>query len=180
MNTPRDWRRPDHGEDASELTPLDVPVPPRLAETFGYRGDARLVAFYWEPVGDEVMYDDGLSAGTGEWYPFLQFCRHPKVLPELAAYDFGNSDEEARHWLVLDRFIQQFYAAPVEVARPVLECQHPPTNPLTPEKLDAIREAFMDAVRQPIKINPDEVRRHMEEQRRAIAAMLKFLDRWPR
>src|SRR5262249_57278337 len=38
---------------------LSVPVPPRLAELIGYRGEARWVAVHWEPCGDESFYDDG-------------------------------------------------------------------------------------------------------------------------
>ena len=48
------------------MTPLSVPVPSELAETLGYPGDARFVAFCWEPAGDEVVYEDGRLGGTGD------------------------------------------------------------------------------------------------------------------
>src|SRR6266487_352302 len=48
---------------------LHVPVPPMpmLEKAIGYNGDARFVSFYWTPGGDETYYDDGQSAGTGNW-----------------------------------------------------------------------------------------------------------------
>jgi hypothetical protein len=58
-------------DDEREMTPVPVPVFPWLAKAFGYRGDARFVAFYWTPAGDEVVYDDGMRSGTGEPWAFL-------------------------------------------------------------------------------------------------------------
>src|SRR5436305_603782 len=45
--------------------PVGVPLPPQLVETFGYPGRARCVSFYWIPIGDQVVYDDDRSVGTG-------------------------------------------------------------------------------------------------------------------
>ena len=50
------------------LTPLKAPIPPQLKEALGYEGDARFVAFYWSPDGDEAMYDDGQTSGDGDWW----------------------------------------------------------------------------------------------------------------
>lgn len=60
----------EHGPER-QVTPssferLAFSLPRQFAELLGYPGRARFVAFYWEPVGDEVMYDDGQSAGTAE------------------------------------------------------------------------------------------------------------------
>lgn len=40
-------------EEKAGWVRLGVRVPPGLAEAIGYRGDARWVAFHWEPCGDE-------------------------------------------------------------------------------------------------------------------------------
>jgi hypothetical protein len=65
--------------------PVDVPLPPQLAETFGYPGQARYVAFHWTPSGDEVYYDDGRLGGTGASWAFLTYKRHPAVEPLLVS-----------------------------------------------------------------------------------------------
>jgi hypothetical protein len=44
---------------STDLTPLNVPVPPMLAKVMGYRGEARFVSFQWTPYGDEADYSDG-------------------------------------------------------------------------------------------------------------------------
>ena len=38
-------------------------LPRNWERAFGYDGEARYVAFYWTPVGDEAMYDDGQVVG---------------------------------------------------------------------------------------------------------------------
>jgi hypothetical protein len=34
-------------------------LPRNWERALGYDGDARCVAFYWTPAGDDAMYDDG-------------------------------------------------------------------------------------------------------------------------
>jgi hypothetical protein len=85
------------------LTPLNVPVPPVLATAVGYTGEARYVAFHWTPYGDEAEYFDGRRSATGNWQAFLAYIQHPAVSPLLEGYDFGSSDSEAKHCLIVDR-----------------------------------------------------------------------------
>jgi hypothetical protein len=76
-------------------------LPRNWVRAFGYDGEARYVAFYRTPVGDEAMYDDGQVSGDGNWQLFLTL-RHQH--PELdQRYNVGDSDAEADHWLLLDR-----------------------------------------------------------------------------
>lgn len=106
------------------LTPLAAPVPPMLEAAIGYDGPARWVAFYWQSAGDEACWDDGRSSLCGaNWPAYLAYTQHQKVWPHLALYDFGSSDEPARHWLVLDRETRQLYAAPWDVAAAALRLQ---------------------------------------------------------
>jgi hypothetical protein len=74
-----------------------------LEAACGYTGEARYVAFYWIPGGDELVWNTGWSSATGEWMAWLTWTRHRRVAPLLAPYDFGSSDGEAHHWLLLDR-----------------------------------------------------------------------------
>jgi len=83
---------------------LQIPVklPFSFEDALGYPRGFRWVAFFWEPCGDEAMYDDGYCSGDGNWHGFLEFTRHPKVAPWLAGYNLGSSEDEATHWLLCD------------------------------------------------------------------------------
>ena len=104
-------------EDA-HLEQLAIQAPPMLAEAVGYPRKARYVAFYWTPCGDEVMYADGRLSAGGHWHAWLLFTRHRTIAPHLQEYNLGSSDEEAIHWLLVDRETCVLYVgAPGEVLR---------------------------------------------------------------
>jgi len=113
-----------HEPEARRLHALEdllcrpLPVPPEFERMLGYEGDRRHVAFYWTPAGDELCYEDGRSAGTGQWAPWLAWSRHLAVAPCLYGLQLGGSDEEARDWLLLDTAARRLYAgAARDVAR---------------------------------------------------------------
>ncbi len=81
---------------------IPVILPWSFEDAVGYPGGFRWVAFFWEPCGDEAMYDDGYCSTDGNPWGFLQFISHPKVRPWLAGYYLGSSDSEAAHWLLCD------------------------------------------------------------------------------
>ena len=83
--------------------PVEMPVPPMLEAAIGYDGNDRYVAFYWTPFGDEIMWDTGWSSAAGQWAAWLIFVRHPRIAPALSPYNLGGSDQQAAHWLLLDR-----------------------------------------------------------------------------
>lgn len=101
-----------------------------LAEAIGYTGqvlghplDARWVRFYWEMSGDEVMYDDGSTSGTGEYTGYQAFVDHPKVAVHLRHFDFGSSETRPRHYLLLDHAEYRLYALPARLAQQFLQLQ---------------------------------------------------------
>jgi hypothetical protein len=158
---------------------LNVPLPPRLAELVGYRGEARWVALRWEPCGDESFYDDGRTSGTGAPWPYLTFVRHPAVAPGLAAYNLGSSDGPAAECLVLDRREEVIYAAPVSAARRFLAMQHPPPRPTVGQVpvAETSLAALLDlATWREAEVSRADVERAMREERRAIDEMVSFLD----
>ena len=55
------------------------------------------------------MYDDGYCSADGSWWGFLQFVRHPNVVPWLAGCDLGSSEDEATHWLLCDLESREVY-----------------------------------------------------------------------
>lgn len=110
---------------------LSIPVPPMLEEALGYQETARYVGFYWG-VGDESYVNDGRCMTTGEWDAFLLFVRHRSVEWHLHGYDLGSSEDEARHWLILDREERLLSVAPAVIAQQVLQGQwkQPETEPV--------------------------------------------------
>lgn len=177
-----------------ELIRLNVPVPPNIAATFGYYGNARFVAFSWEPVGDQMEYDDGLRHGTVHSHSFLIYLEHPKVKTYVASYNLGSSDYEAEWWLILDQTEQQIYLVRQYVAVAFLKQQH-----LFPEDealFKEIDERFMQGLErgdfddrlrelQNEMIFPATAEREVDakplhkaivDQQQAIAHMIAFLD----
>ena len=81
---------------------IPVKLPWSFEAALGYLRGFRWVAFFWEPYGDEAMFDDGYCLSDGNWEGFLQFTRHPCVKPWLVGCDLGSSEDEATHWLLCD------------------------------------------------------------------------------
>lgn len=159
---------------------LSVPVPPGLAQAIGYRGEARWVAFHWEPSGDESFYDDGRTSGTGSPWAYLAVVRHPAVAPELSPYDLGSSDSVATECLLLDRGEGVLYAAPVRSARRFLIQQHPPLPELTPQELSALQgrleELSKEWREERVEVSQADIARMMREEEQAIKEIVAFLD----
>lgn len=84
------------------LRQIPVTLPWSFTDALGYPRGFRWVAFFWEPCGDEAMYNDGYCSATGNYDGFLQFTRHPSVAAWLTDYDLGSSEDEATHWLLCD------------------------------------------------------------------------------
>ena len=163
--------------------PVAVPVPPSLVEAFGYQGDSRYVAFHWEPVGDELMFDDGRSAGTGEWYAFERWREHPAVSARLPDVNLGYSDLEATHWLIIDRARNSACVAHVSTAQAFLNQQHPPLRVLPQNKLHEIETFVATELRQAVKhvrIDPDQLERATRARQQSVEQMLAYLDNLPR
>lgn len=118
-----------------QLKQIAISSPPMLAEAIGYPGCSRYVAFYWTPYGDEVMYSDGRISADGHWHAWLLFTRHRTIAPHLQAYNLGNSDEEATHWLLVDREACALYAGMPREILPVLRGQY-----ADQDQTDKIRE----------------------------------------
>src|SRR5262249_18261652 len=171
-----DRRRPNE----PELIPLEVPVPPEVARTFGYRGDARFVGFYWEPAGDEVVYDDGRLSGTGSSYAFLRYRRHPAVEPLLEEYNLGHSDLKATHCLILDRQTGRASVAGRADAYAFLRAQHPAAPELSPQRSGEVRKLIEGLARgwQEFEIDREAIRAAMAEEHRAVSQMVAHLDRF--
>lgn len=172
----------DPVEAKAPLMPVAAPVPPNLVEAFGYEGDSRYVAFHWEPVGDELMFDDGRSGGTGKWYAFERWREHPAVAGHLQDVNLGYSDLEATHWLIVDRQRESVYVAHVSSAQSFLQEQRPPLRVIPKDKLHELETFVAVALRHAVKdgrIDPDQIERAARARQRAIEQMLAYLDNLP-
>jgi hypothetical protein len=170
-----------------QLERLVVPAPPMLAEAFNYPGRARYVALYWTPYGDEVIYTDGRLSADGHWHAWLLFIRHRTIAPYLQAYNLGSSDEEATHWLLVDRETHVFYVGmPGEVLH-VLRGQYadqaPDSEPqgdrisdeITLDNFRSLIDSFVE-VRGP---KPEEIIDAMRKQDALTEELRTWLDSKP-
>jgi hypothetical protein len=166
------------------LTPLTVLVPPQLERAIGYEREARYVALYWG-AGDEAYYDDGRFSGTGEWNGYLTFVRHPAIEPALRPYHLGDSETEARHWLILDREARTLYVAPLRQANRFLQEQWPreeaSSEPVTMTS-EEMMQAVLDALNMqnwqevPATVDTGEIMRRMQAQAQLVQEMKTWLD----
>ncbi len=166
---------------------LLVPVPPMLEAAVGYSGTARFVAFYWMPAGDEAMYDDGRISADGHWDAYLAFVQHSSVWPELRPYNLGNSDQEAEHWLLLDRQERVLSVAPEQAARRVLRQQWPAIiteheQALTDEEWQRIvSEAMQKAWAQTTQTySMEDAQRMLTERQQKVDELVRWLDQQER
>ena len=94
-------------------------LPPRSERELGYFGDARYVAFRYEPRAEDVMWRDDRSFGisTGAWQTFLDEIQ---PLAELYDVNVGSNGRAASHVLLIDRTRQSAYFAPRQSAEAFL------------------------------------------------------------
>ena len=99
---------------------------------FGYPGERRFVALYWEPCGDEASVTDGVrsACGMSDNWLYLKFVREPHVRRWLDdnGIALGNSEDEAQHWLVVDASTSGVYAASRRDAYSILLAQQLPSG----------------------------------------------------
>jgi hypothetical protein len=162
-------------------TPVDLPIPPELAEALGYRGDARFVAFHYSACGDDAVVDDGRTCSTCGPWAFIAYRRHRAVAPLLAPFNLGYSDRDADHCIVLDREAGRASVGAIDEAREFLHARHRPPPVVSREQAEAMRrelEAMMEGWREQT-VDAEDVARMMEEQRGRFGRMISFLDMCP-
>lgn len=161
----------------SDIIELVLPVPPGFEQVMGYPGNRKWVAFFWSPFGDELEFDDGHSSGTIDWPGWLAFIQHRLVRPLIQGYDFGSSESEARHWLLLDRQARQFYAGPKTVVSNFLQSftrqfAFEPVE-LSHEQLEQFAQQLPE---QRAAIPPEDIRRMLSDKKRRVDELVLWLD----
>jgi hypothetical protein len=155
------------------LIPLDLPVPPMLEEALGYAGASRWVAFHWSPYGDELQYDDGTLSADGSWHAWLTFVHHRRSAPTLAPYHFGNSEEEAQHWLLLDRETRTLSVGAVGDVQQCLRQAAPPV--LTLDTVTALLETIRAHASTPLNLQAL-VADALQREHQLVTALQAWLD----
>ena len=132
---------------AGEFVRLALPCPPQLVELVGYDGPGRLVALWRSPCGDQLMVSDGTLTATGNWRGWVCFCEHPLVRVFFEDYQLGDSEDEAEHWLLVDRY---FGALDVGLARDVkalLATQPSELHALTADLSPSVAQVLLERAR---------------------------------
>jgi hypothetical protein len=167
-----------------QMIQLNIPVPPRpiLELAVGYRSNrnAHFLALWWEPAGDEAMVSDGFVTFTGNWPGYLAFVHHKVVYPYLRPYNLGSSDDPADYSLVIDLQERNAYIALKKEAEKVVarnwqpESIHGEPISLSTEDFETLIQAFVEQAQNLPTM--DELRTQMEDDRRAVAALARWLD----
>ena len=101
--------------------------PAEFWPALGYEGEARYVAIWWEPGGDEACWGDGrVSLCGAEWAAYqaliqYHYSHRLSPIPDL----LGSSEEAAVYYLVIDRETERGWLVPAEEAGKVLRLQWP-------------------------------------------------------
>jgi hypothetical protein len=100
------------------------------------------------------------------------------MLP-LKDYDFGSSDSEATHALILDQKQQAFYVAPVKEAEKFLSEQWPKEPPISmsQEEYTALVMKALKNIKPPKDISVKEVQRRIEQQYALVEELQQWLDK---
>ena len=182
-------------EQLTPIAELDNLVPPMLEEAIGYGTTfmgslpmMRYVAFYWERCGDEVIFDDGATSATGNWHQFLLYVQHGRIGPHLRTYDFGSSEDEPVHYLILDREERKLFVAEVPLAGAFLQAQQtahwqrcPQAEEAGPVFVNDVAD-LMNLVKRsaggpPIEISQEQVAAAMQRDQELYASLFEWLDK---
>lgn len=148
------------------LEHVAAPVPPNLAEALGYRGASRFVAFWWD-ADDKLAFSDGVRSQTGglRWFVWKIYLGHLAVLPHVMGFNFGASDAEAEHRLVVDRRDGRLHAGAAAAVAAFLRSTQSASEPSTsrPAAEEAIDVALL------VRNKIEEVRVSQEDRDRIAA-----------
>jgi hypothetical protein len=125
------------------------------------------------------MLADGESTFTAWWLPWTTLIQHPLGRVILSPYELGNSDSDATHWLLANRFQDTLHIGLALDVRQLLATQ--------PSELAAAVEILgADHVQQPIETHPtapttgpdprDAVQRQLERSSRLVGELTAWLD----
>lgn len=165
--------------------PLPVKLPWSFEKALGYPRGFRWVAFFWEPCGDEVIFDDGFCSADGNPWGFLQFTSHPKIKPWLNGYNIGSSEDAATHWILCDLQDREIFVGERKETRAFLLDEvrkYAPhiTKPVTPIEISPEKfEELLKNIRENMSRTPvpsaEEIMEKMRRDKEAVEEMISEL-----
>jgi len=110
-----DTSLPPVSDMAIGFVQIATPLPPDIDRKLKYLADARYVLFYFEPRGEEVVWNDGRSHGfaLGGWRVFMETIT---PLADLYRVTLGSGNAVGTHVLLLDRLKHDAFFAEREQA----------------------------------------------------------------
>ena len=166
-------------KNRSGLITLDIPVPPKLIETFGYSGNARFVGFYWMS-GQSVKFDDGQQSGDADLPTFTAYCDHGAIKPHLSEFEICQSLAGTKFWLILDRKNDRAYVTHADQAPLFLRDQHSSQKSMNRE-IEEARRDFERSVQRSVSTEENAATANLKgsgTQSQLVSRMLAFLDEW--
>lgn len=140
----------------------NAPLPRNWEHAFGYSGNARWLATYWTPCGDEAMFNDGQISATANWRVFQELTGkyRPAITNALvqsgacpqedawaAIYYLGSSDAEPSHCLLLDLAERKVYVDELASGSRYVTSQHPLAESALPVEVtsEMLTQVIMNA-----------------------------------
>lgn len=159
---------------------VDFQCPAEFWLALGYTESARYVAIWWERGGDEASWSDGRDMVIGaEWPAYQALMGHNFPLGDFRRGLFGNSEDAAEYWLVVDRETERAWMVPPEMAPQVLRLQWPVCE-VAPLPSDSMAEWLAMLQREAARIRPlalVDIERQMAEGQRRYEALVAALER---
>lgn len=165
---------------------IPIKLPWSFEDALGYPRAFRWVAFFWEPCGDEAIFDDGYCSTDGNPWGFLRFISHPNVKPLLSGFHLGSSDSEAIHWLLCDLEGRDvFVGEKVEVkaflvneVRKYVPEERLPVNSrveISPEEMEKLLTGIREQMRQVPVTTVAEVQEKIKRDKEAVDKLVADL-----
>jgi hypothetical protein len=117
---------------------IGINIPGNWDRPVGYEGYARFVSAYWDCTANDVYITDGIVGRSGgAWWLYTNLVEHEarqQIIAALMAcgvtdpqsiWPLGNSESEATHGLILDRYEHTLWVARLFLIAEFLSLQHP-------------------------------------------------------
>jgi hypothetical protein len=108
-----------------KLERIKIPLPPShlFDELLGCSRRYRFFALYWLRKAQVPILNDGRFEILGAVEPYRVWRYHPRVMAALAAYNTGDANDLAEHWILVDRGTRGLYVGEVSDVLIVLDFQ---------------------------------------------------------
>jgi hypothetical protein len=166
--------------DLSRLKRLPIGAPPTLAEVIGVRSEARYFSICYE--GSKPFWTDGRAGSTFSYHSAYEpYVKHLTMAIHLLGVNLGSDDEPPTYALLIDREEGGVYVGAYGEVRSLLNLQHPPRRPPTPEEIEEMDKELARME----QMSPDDMRERgmfefllgsTERQRERCWEMVSWLD----